>query len=83
MNNIEENLINWFSLKTQLSQDEIQNQKDNNYFEMQWIDSFTFLEFIVFLEKTYNISFSNDEFQNKDFANITGLAQIIKGKITK
>ena len=49
-----------------------------NYFAKGWIDSLSFISFIADLEEKFDISFSNDEFQNREFSTIDGLAGIIE-----
>ena len=45
------------------------------------IDSFKFISFITEIENFFKIKFSNDEFQNRDFASIEGLSKILSEKI--
>lgn len=80
MKEIQNWLVEWFCKNTDATKETIETNIEKNYFEMQWIDSFSFINFITDLEDKYPISFSNDEFQNRDFATISGLAKIIKDK---
>ena len=52
-----------------------------NYFNIGWIDSFKFMSLISDIEDNYNIEFSNEEFQNRDFASVQGLTEIINKKL--
>ena len=45
------------------------------------LDSFNFINFINDIETKYNIKFNNDDFQNRDFALVNGLAKIIKKRL--
>lgn len=74
-------LSNWFIENSDFSKEDIENNLDSNYFEQGWIDSFSFINFISDMEEKFEISFSNDEFQNREFATVNGLAKIIEGKI--
>jgi acyl carrier protein len=70
-------LINWFQTNTTATQQELQDSPQVNYFEKRWIDSLKFVVFIMDIENHFNISFSNDEFQNREFSTIDGLKNII------
>lgn len=74
-------LINWFVENSDFSKEDVESNLDSNYFEQGWIDSFSFINFISDMEEKFEISFSNDEFQNREFATVNGLAKIIEGKI--
>ena len=73
-------LKNWFSEKGNLPTD----VEDKNYFQIGLIDSFAVVELIEAVESTFNISFTEEHFQDRRFATIKGLAEIIheikKGK---
>ncbi len=81
MENIREWLVDWFVENSDFTKDIIESMLDENYFNQQWIDSFSFINFISDMEEKFCVSFSNDEFQNRDFATINGLYKIIRGKI--
>lgn len=74
-------IIDWFVKNTDFDKEEIEKNLNESYFEHQWIDSFSFINFISDIEENFSISFSNDEFQNREFATISGLTSIIKGKL--
>ena len=80
LKNIHNWLIHWFSENTEIDAQEIARHKDANYFEMSWIDSFKFINLVMEIESFYNISFANNEFQNREFVTISGLGEIIKQK---
>lgn len=81
MEDIKKWLANWFVENSDFSKNVVEENLDKNYFEQQWIDSFSFINFISDMEEKFSISFSNDEFQNREFATINGLTKIIDGKI--
>jgi len=79
---IKEWIMSWFEKNADLSREEIEKNLSSNYLSKGWIDSFKFISFISDIEKKFEISFSNDEFQNRMFATIDGLTEIIAKKIT-
>lgn len=79
--NISEWLINWFIKNSHIEKNEIESNISEDYFAKGWIDSLKFITFISDMENHFSITFSNDEFQNKSFATISGLAKIIQKKI--
>ncbi|MGD0534562.1 MAG: acyl carrier protein [Methanoregula sp.] len=74
-------ILIWFEKNTTVQKDEILAGTGESYFEKGWIDSFQFIEFVSSIEEEYGISFSNDEFQDRKFSTIEGLAQIIRRKL--
>ena len=76
-------IIEWFEKNTIANKEELLSFVENNYFEKGWMDSFKFVSFIMDIENHFNINFSNDEFQNRDFSSIKGLAKIIRKHIKK
>jgi D-alanine--poly(phosphoribitol) ligase subunit 2 len=73
-------LFVWFEKNTSAKNEEISNNSDKNYFNNGWLDSLKFIELINDIEEKFQISFSNDEFQNRKFATINGLMEIIEEK---
>jgi len=80
-NKIKNWIIDWFEKNSIVNKKEVLNKINENYFQNNWIDSFKFISFIMDIEKKFNISFSNDEFQNRDFSTINGLINIINNKL--
>jgi len=76
-------IIDWFAKNTAIDVHEIEAALDQNYFERGWIDSLKFVSFVMELEEAFGISFENHEFQNRSFATIDGLSEIIKEKLSK
>ncbi|MCX6985404.1 MAG: phosphopantetheine-binding protein [Lentisphaerae bacterium] len=73
----------WFVKNTNVSEEEIEECSSKSYFELGLIDSLKFISFIPDIEGHFNIQFSNDEFQDRKFSTITGLADIIFTKVNQ
>lgn len=80
MENLKKYIIDWFLENSFCDIADIENSLDKNYFELGWIDSMQFINFIADIEDDFDISFVNDEFQNRKFATINGLVEIITEK---
>jgi acyl carrier protein len=76
---IKEWLITWFEEKSDVVRSELDTSA--NYLEKSWIDSLKFVEFISAIEAQFDLTFSNDEFHDRSFSTIDGLARIIQRKI--
>ena len=74
-------IIKWFLNQTDADEEDMLTNLEKDYFRAGWIDSFKFISFISDIEEKFNIVFTNDEFQNREFSRINGLSQIIKEKI--
>lgn len=70
-------VINWFVENGEVSNEEIRNHLDENYFELGYIDSFAFIMLISAIEDELGVSFDNDMFQNRSFSTINGLVNAI------
>ncbi len=77
MNEITTWLINWFEENTSESRTEIEANTEANYFDSGWLDSIKFIQFLGDIEDEYEVEFDNDQFQDREFASIKGLAKII------
>jgi acyl carrier protein len=75
-------LIEWFDSETTVSESTLREQMDTDYLKEGWIDSMQFIGMISSIEEEFDIEFSNDEFQNRSFATIDGLAELIASKIS-
>lgn len=73
-------LIEWFDQQTVINNDTLRNNTDVDYLQEGWIDSMQFIGLISSIEDEFDIEFSNDEFQNRSFATISGLARMIADK---
>ncbi len=80
MTNPEIWILNWFQDNTNVLENEINKNRDENYFMKGWIDSLKFISFISDIETQFKINFSNDEFQDRKFAKINGIIQILEDK---
>ena len=69
---IEAWIVNWFQDKSPDTNLDI----TDNYFEKNAIDSFGIMELITDIETHYEITFSQDDFQDPRFANIEGLSNL-------
>ena len=74
-------LSTWFVKNTNISEGEIVECSSKSYFELGLIDSLKFISFIPDLEGHFDIQFSNDEFQDRNFSTINGLVDIISTKV--
>ena len=74
-------ITEWFVNNSSINKNFIIEKEKSNYFEEGWIDSFKFVSFIMDIENNFNISFSNDEFQNRGFSTINGLSKIISERV--
>jgi acyl carrier protein len=73
-------VVNWFIKNSNIEEDKIYQSLSSNYLLDGWIDSFKFISFITDIEEHFNITFSNEEFQDRSFATIKGLSEIIGEK---
>lgn len=73
-------LIEWFSQQTVVDKDTLRGNTNVDYLQEGWIDSMQFIGLISSIEDEFDIEFSNDEFQDRSFATISGLAQMIADK---
>lgn len=80
---VREWLIEWFHAETVVSESTIREQTNQDYLKNEWIDSMQFIGMIATIEEEFGIEFSNDEFQNRSFATVDGLAELIADKIQK
>ncbi len=74
---IEAWIVNWFQDKSPDTNLDI----TDNYFEKNAIDSFGIMELITDIETHFEITFSQDDFQDPRFAKIEGLSNILMEKI--
>ena len=76
-------LIRWFEKNSLSNEINVKDNVNQNYFENGWIDSLKFIDLVTQIEEEFSIRFSNDEFQDRKFSTIEGLARIIEGKNDK
>jgi len=77
MEEIREWLVDWFVENGTVTREKLLENMDSNYFNDGFIDSFTFISLIGEIEEEYDIEFDNDQFLDRDFATVNGLADII------
>ncbi|MBI1984715.1 MAG: acyl carrier protein [Candidatus Wildermuthbacteria bacterium] len=80
---IQNAVLQWFVSHASLKEDEIGAMIHENYFEKGWVDSLAFISFVNDMEQEFGIRFSNNEFQERTFATIAGVAKIIEEKLEK
>ena len=66
-------LVNYLSEASDLGPDPI----DRNVFEAGWIDSFGTILLVEALEEQFAIRFNQEAFQDRRFATIRGIAEIV------
>jgi D-alanine--poly(phosphoribitol) ligase subunit 2 len=71
-------LRQWFSERSP----DVQLSSDDNYYEKKAIDSFGIIELIEEVEDSFQIDFSDHDFQDHRFSTIGGLANMISEKMT-
>lgn len=81
MNNIKDYLIQWFCKESGLEIEKVKNNMEESFFELGWIDSLQFINFICDIEQNFKIEFNNEDFQNRAFSTIDGLSKIVEEKI--
>lgn len=70
-------LINWFEENATVDRTTLEQNLDVNYLDAGYIDSFVFISLIGDIEDEFGISFDNEQFMNRNFATIHGLAEIL------
>ena len=79
MSNVTKWIVDWFVTECSIEESKITENLDNNYFEAGFIDSFKFITMVADAEDKFGIEFSNDQFEDRSFSTINGLAKIIEG----
>ena len=80
---VKEWILNWFESNTEVSRAELEENIDNNYFDREYIDSFQFISLIADIEEEFDISFDNDQFEDRSFSTVSGLIKIVEGLLDK
>lgn len=73
--------LNWLTEKFQEKSGKPEFNLQANFFEQELIDSFDIIVLIEDIEQHFSISFTDEDFQNRSFATIAGLADIIDQKV--
>ncbi len=71
-------IIQWMSNNCGVSQEEISKNTAVNFFDQEYIDSFAFIMFIGEIEEVFGVTFDNEQFEDRAFSTIDGLAQCIE-----
>jgi hypothetical protein len=75
-------VIDWF-VKNGNSEKELKGHLYENFFDLGYIDSFTFIMLMSDIEEELEISFANDRFQDRSFATIHGFAKALAEEANK
>ena len=78
MNSITKWIVNWFVSEGEADENSIIENLDTNYFAAGFIDSFKFINMIADAEEEFHIEFDNDQFEDRSFSTINGLAIVIE-----
>ena len=70
----------WFSNNSSKPFEEVKTMGEQNYFNEGLVDSFGFISLLSDIEEKYGVTFSNDDFLDRSFATINGLAKMINSK---
>ncbi len=54
---------------------------NDRYIDSGLIDSFDIINLVIFIESSYSIKFSSDDFQDSRFFTINGLSELVLDKI--
>lgn len=76
-NVIVEWIVSWLADHAGILKDDVEKHLGENYFDLGYIDSFGFIELLDSIESEYGIQFDNEQFEDRKFATISGLAEII------
>ena len=74
-------LIDWFRKQNpELSSISTEKMMTSNYFLSEYIDSFGVITLINDAERAFNVRFDERDFQDRRFATIAGLSEIIRDR---
>lgn len=71
-------IIDWMADNSGINREEIEQNSAVNYFEKEYIDSFDFIMLVGEIEETFGVVFDNEQFEDRDFSTIDGLADCIE-----
>lgn len=77
MERYKEWIIEWFVDNSAVDKETLEANADVNYFEAGYIDSFVFISLMDDIEEEFGAEFDNDQFLDRSFATINGLANIL------
>ncbi len=70
-------IIEWFVGKG-ISEDEVKSSSSENYLELEWIDSFGFLELMSAVEENFGFEFTEDAINDDRIFTVDGFAEIVE-----
>ena len=73
-------ILDWLAANSGVARPTIEHASALSYFEQGLIDSFTFIRFITELEEAHGVRFRNDDFQDRAFSTVDGLATMIDAR---
>ena len=73
-------VVDWFVSKAGIARETVEQKSAENYFANSWLDSFAFIGFLSEIEGHFDIAFDNDDFTDRSFSTIDGLAEHITRK---
>jgi acyl carrier protein len=71
-------LEKWFVENGSATKADLQGKESENFFSLGWIDSLKFVQLISDVETDFSIQFSNDQFTDRTFSTLTGLAEAVQ-----
>lgn len=74
--NFQDWVIKWFMKHALISESELILHKDENYFDLGYIDSFEFIELLSDIEEL-GVELGNEQFEDRRFSTISGLIAIL------
>ncbi len=76
-------VLDWFINNRDIDLEEAKKHLDENFFELGYIDSFGFIMLISAVRESFDITFDNDQFQDRSFATLKGFANVLERMSTK
>ncbi len=84
MNEYQKWLVDWFAANSgDAAGKSAEEILESDYFADGFVDSFGVISLVAEIEDAFSVRFSEDDFQNRDFSRVKGLADIIKGYAQK
>ncbi len=75
--NVAQWLTEWFADRGAVVPESMDEMLSQNYFEAGYVDSFGVIEMIADIEDKFDIRFTSEHFQERRFAIVSGLSEII------
>ena len=72
-------VYNWFISNTGITREQLEEHATENFFDLGWLDSFQYIKLLSDLEEL-NVTLTNDQFENRRFATIAGMIDILEEK---